>query len=71
MLEILSHENQEIEKVLSEMPKGFSTPEINIPLNEGEQHTIIHSLQQEAHLKKRLKSLRLMDYVLNTKMVLA
>jgi phosphomannomutase/phosphoglucomutase len=55
LLEILSHENQEIEKVLSELPKGFSTPEINIPLNEGEQHSIIHSLQQEAHFEKALE----------------
>ena len=59
LLEILSHENQEIEKVLSEIPKGFSTPEINIPLNEGEQHTIIHSLQQEAHFEKALEVIKI------------
>ena len=59
MLEILSHENQEIEKVLSELPKGFSTPEINIPLNEGEQHSIIHSLQQEAHFEKALEVIKI------------
>ena len=59
LLEILSHENQEIEKVLSELPKGFSTPEINIPLNEGEQHSIIHSLQQEAHFEKALEVIKI------------
>ncbi len=59
LLEILSHENQEIEKVLTELPKGFSTPEINIPLNEGEQHSIIHSLQQEAHFEKALEVIKI------------
>ena len=59
LLEILSHETQEIEKVLSELPKGFSTPEINIPLNEGEQHSIIHSLQQEAHFEKALEVIKI------------
>jgi len=59
LLEILSHENQEIEKVLSELPKGFSTPEINISLNEGEQHSIIHSLQQEAHFEKALEVIKI------------
>ena len=41
LLEILSHESQSIEKTLSELPKGFSTPEINIKVNEGDQHNII------------------------------
>ena len=59
LLEILSHETQKIEKVLSELPKGFSTPEINIALNEGEQHSIIHSLQQEAHFEKALEVIKI------------
>jgi phosphomannomutase/phosphoglucomutase len=59
LLEILSHETQEIEKLLSELPKGFSTPEINIPLNEGEQHSIIHSLQQEAHFESALEVIKI------------
>lgn len=45
MLEILSHESQSIQEALSSLPKSFSTPEINIEVNEGEQHKIIKSLQ--------------------------
>ena len=59
LLEILSHEEREIEKILSELPKGFSTPEINIPLNEGEQHRIIHSLQEEAQFEKALEVIKI------------
>ncbi len=59
LLEILSHETQDIEKILSELPKGFSTPEINIPVSEGEQHSIIDSLQQEAHFDKALEIIKI------------
>src|SRR5210317_131070 len=59
LLEILSHETQDIEKILSELPKGFSTPEINIPVSEGEKHSIIESLQQEAHFDKELEIIKI------------
>ena len=52
MLEILSHESQSIQEALSSLPKSFSTPEINIEVNEGEQHKIINSLQKNAKFSK-------------------
>ena len=59
LLEILSHESQSIEKTLSELPKGFSTPEINIKVNEGDQHNIINSLQKEAFFEKALEVIKI------------
>jgi len=47
LLEILSQFNNPSE-VLEALPKGFSTPELNIALNEGEQHKLIKTLQSNA-----------------------
>jgi phosphomannomutase/phosphoglucomutase len=46
-LEILS-EFDDPSKILKALPKGFSTPELNIKLNEGEQHKLIAQLQETA-----------------------
>jgi phosphomannomutase/phosphoglucomutase len=47
LLEILS-EFDDPSKILKALPKGFSTPELNIKLNEGEQHKLIAELQETA-----------------------
>ena len=47
LLEILSKCRNPSE-ILELLPKGFSTPEINIKLKEGEQHKLIKKLQKEA-----------------------
>ena len=47
LIEILSHFNNPSE-VLEALPKGVSTPELNIKLKEGEQHEIIKTLQNTA-----------------------
>jgi phosphomannomutase/phosphoglucomutase len=47
LLEILS-EFDDPSKILKALPKGFSTPELNIKLNEGEQHKLITELQETA-----------------------
>lgn len=60
MLEILSHESQSIQEALSSLPKSFSTPEINIEVNEGEQHKIIKSLQMNVKFS-RAKEIIMID----------
>jgi phosphomannomutase/phosphoglucomutase len=50
LIEILSHFENPSE-ILESLPKGFSTPELNIKLNEGEQHKIIKILQNIAEFK--------------------
>ena len=47
LIEILSNFDNPSE-ILEALPKGFSTPELNIKLNEGEQHKIIKALQNKA-----------------------
>jgi len=47
LIEILSHFDNP-SKILESLPKGVSTPELNIKLNEGEQHEIIKTLQNTA-----------------------
>ena len=47
LIEILSYFDNPSE-ILESLPKGFSTPELNIKLNEGEQHSIIKVLQDKA-----------------------
>ena len=47
LLEILS-EFDDPSKILNALPKGFSTPELNIKLREDEQHKIIKKLQETA-----------------------
>ena len=50
LLEILSRFSNPSE-ILEALPKGFSTPEINIKLNEGEQHKLIKKLQTEVRFE--------------------
>lgn len=47
LIEILSHHDNP-SAVLEALPKGSSTPELNIKLNEGEPHELITILQKEA-----------------------
>ena len=47
LIEILSRFDNPSE-ILEGLPKGVSTPELNIKLNEGDQHKIIKSLQNKA-----------------------
>ena len=47
LIEILSHFDNPSE-ILEALPKSFSTPELHIKLEEGEQHRIIKTLQIEA-----------------------
>ncbi|HVO90501.1 MAG TPA: phosphomannomutase/phosphoglucomutase, partial [Casimicrobiaceae bacterium] len=47
LLEILSHE-QDAGRVLETLPDALSTPELHIACAEGEQHSLIRKLQQEA-----------------------
>ena len=47
MLEILS-QFDDPSAVLESLPKSVSTPELNIQLDEGQQHQIIQALQEEA-----------------------
>lgn len=47
LIEILSA-SKNPSAILTKLPKGFSTPELNIKLKEGEQHELIKTLQKEA-----------------------
>ena len=47
LIEILSaHKDPSL--ILESLPKGFSTPELNIALDEGQQHSLIKTLQDQA-----------------------
>jgi len=54
LLEILSKYSNPSE-ILEALPKGFSTAEINIKLDEGEQHKLIKILQTEAKFKDSME----------------
>ncbi len=54
LLEILSKYSNPSE-ILEALPKGFSTPEINIKLAEGDQHKLIKKLQKEAKFEGSLE----------------
>ena len=54
LLEILSRYDNPSE-ILEALPKGFSTPEINIKLDEGAQHKLIKRLQKEAKFEGSLE----------------
>jgi len=54
LLEILSKYSNPSE-ILEALPKGFSTPEINIKLDEGAQHKLIKKLQKEARFEDSLE----------------
>ena len=58
LLEILSFFDNPSE-ILEALPKGFSTPELNIELNEGEQHKLIEKLQKEAIFPKAIDIIKI------------
>ena len=58
LLEILSHFDDP-SSVLEALPKGFSTPELNIMLAEGEQHTLIRTMQDNAIFPKALEIIKI------------
>ena len=48
LLEILSKDERPSHQVFADLPDAVSTPEIRIPMNEGEQYQFMERLQQEA-----------------------
>ena len=58
LLEILSHFDDP-SSVLEALPKGFSTPELNIKLTEGEQHALIKTMQNNAIFPKALEIIKI------------
>ena len=58
LLEILS-EFKDHSKILKDLPKSFSTPELNIKLKEGEQHTIISKLQETAEFPEAIDIIKI------------
>ena len=58
LIEILSHFDNPSE-ILESLPKGVSTPELNIKLNEGEQHEIIKILQHTAKFKNAYEIIKI------------
>lgn len=51
LLEILASEARSLDELLAELPGGVSTPEIRVPLPEGEQYAFIERFQREAHFE--------------------
>ena len=58
LIEILSHFDNPSE-ILEALPKSFSTPELNIKLNEGEQHKIINTLQSKATFQNAIEIIKI------------
>ncbi|HRQ65432.1 MAG TPA: phosphomannomutase/phosphoglucomutase [Xanthomonadaceae bacterium] len=48
LLEILAADPREPEEVLGELPKGVSTPELKVPMSEGEHHAFVEMFQKKA-----------------------
>jgi phosphomannomutase / phosphoglucomutase len=48
LLEILAADPREPEEVLDELPKGVSTPELKVPMIEGQHHAFVEMFQQKA-----------------------
>ncbi len=48
LLEILDQEDRSPEEVFSELPKGVSTPELKVEMNEGEHYAFMEEFQQKA-----------------------
>ena len=48
LLEILSKDERPSHQVFADLPDAVSTPEIRVPMNEGEQYQFMKRLQQEA-----------------------
>ena len=58
LIEILSNFDNP-SKILEALPKSFSTPELNIELNEGEQHKIIKTLQNKAKFPNAIEIIKI------------
>ena len=58
LLEILS-EFDDPSKILKALPKGFSTPELNIKLREGEQHKLIAKLQERVYFPDAIEIIKI------------
>jgi phosphomannomutase len=54
LLEILSA-SPDANKVLNELPTSFSTPELNVPCQEGEPHRVVEQLQKAANFEAPAK----------------
>jgi phosphomannomutase/phosphoglucomutase len=51
LLEILGADPREPEEVFDELPKGVSTPEIKVPMAEGEHFAFVQSFQEKAQFE--------------------
>lgn len=51
LLEILASEPASLDELLAELPGGVSTPELRVPLAEGEQYAFIERFQREARFE--------------------
>ncbi len=58
LLEILS-EYDDPSSILESLPKGFSTPELNIKLQEGEQHALIAKMQDTAEFPNSIEAIKI------------
>ncbi len=48
LLEILATRDEDADAVFAELPKGFSTPELKVPMAEGESHAFIDRFRERA-----------------------
>ncbi len=48
LLEILAARPETADEVFAELPKGFSTPELKAPLEEGQSHAFIEKFREQA-----------------------
>jgi phosphomannomutase / phosphoglucomutase len=49
LLEILASDDREPEEVFAELPKGVSTPELKVPMVEGEHYAYVERFRAQAH----------------------
>ncbi len=51
LLEILAADSREPSEVFDELPKGVSTPELKVPMTEGEHYAFVEKFQKEAQFE--------------------
>jgi phosphomannomutase / phosphoglucomutase len=51
LLEILAADPREPEEVFDDLPKGVSTPELKVPMVEGEHYAFVETFQREAQFE--------------------
>lgn len=49
LLEILAADDRDIDEVFAEFPKGVSTPELKVPMEEGEHYAFVDRFRAQAH----------------------